>query len=162
MNQTLEIPKLTDSESARFFSKLDLGDDPDSCWLWLGSRAGKGHGLFRLRGRLLKAHRVAFVLGGGTLKPGQLVIHGPCNNSGCCRHDHLSAGTYKANAEDRKRDGTNNDGSRNGRSKMTDLLVRSIREKYAAGRSQASLAEEYKLDDSTTHCIVRRKTWKHI
>lgn len=162
MTPTLEIPKLTDSESSRFFSKVDVRSDPDSCWLWLGAKTKKGHGLFRLRGRLMKSHRVAFVLGGGILKPGQLVIHGPCNNSGCCRYDHLSAGTYKMNAEDRKRDGTNNDGARNGKSKMTTLLVISIRESYADGRSQASLAKEHNLDDSAIHRIVRRKNWKHI
>lgn len=47
-----------------------------------------------------KAHRVAFVLAGRTLEPGEVVRH-LCNTPGCVNPQHLAAGTQRQNIADR-------------------------------------------------------------
>ena len=46
--------------------------------------------------------------------------------------------------------------------KITEDLVREIREKKATGRSYQSLADEYHLGVTTLFALCTRKTWKHV
>lgn len=48
-------------------------------------------------------------------------------------------------------------------SKLTESIVRDIREKYAAGGvSMAQLAKEYGVHKDTVCAVMRRRTWRHI
>jgi len=47
--------------------------------------------------------------------------------------------------------------------RLTDELVREIRDRYAAGGvMQKALAEDYGIVKSTVGMIVRGETWKHL
>ena len=72
-------------ELARFWSKVNKSD---SCWLWTGSLARKGYGLFFLWPKSMPAHRFAFQMVNRALMPGEVVDH-LCNNPSCVRPAHL-------------------------------------------------------------------------
>jgi hypothetical protein len=66
----------------RFWSKVDKnGPIPEArsdlgpCWIWTGSRDGKGYGHFRLDGQIQKAHRVAWWLLRGPVPDGHVPDH---------------------------------------------------------------------------------------
>ena len=35
---------------------------PDECWVWFGARQRFGHGMFKVNGKLMLAHRLAYEL----------------------------------------------------------------------------------------------------
>lgn len=54
-------------------------------------------------------------------------------------------------------------GGRNGSSKLSAEQVLEIRRRYAAGGvTQEKLADEFGVDRTAVHNIVRRKTWTHL
>ena len=122
-----EIPEFTEKDKARFWSLVDKESSEKGCWLWTGSRFNSGYGRLKVGGRsgkTLLAHRVSFILSGGTFENGPLVLHGPCNNKLCVNFDHLSAGTSQRNAQDRERDGTMMSGDRNWTRRFPEKLPR--------------------------------------
>ena len=89
-----------------------------------------------------------------------------CHNDGNRSNNHVSNlrwDTRKGNFADCVKHGTRNYGENNGVSKLTDDLVRRIREEYATGKiTQRELAAKYECAQMTVSCIIRRITWKHI
>ena len=53
-------------------------------------------------------------------------------------------------------------GTPHGRAKVTEKQVTEIRQRCAAGESQAELAHEFMLTQGTVSKIVRRKSWQRI
>lgn len=89
-------------DASRFWSKVDRR--ADGCWTWTSQRDASGYGLFWIGGRTRRAHRIAFLLGGGTLTEGFCVLH-RCDNPPCVRPDHLFLGTQRDNLRDAVRKG---------------------------------------------------------
>jgi hypothetical protein len=78
-----------------------------------------------------------------------------------CRVDNLRWATHEENEADRVRHGRVPRGEQL-RSKLTDVAVRAIRQRVAAGERQARLAEEFEVNSSTISEVISRKRWKHI
>jgi orotate phosphoribosyltransferase-like protein len=53
-------------------------------------------------------------------------------------------------------------GESNGKSVLTELEVREIRELSIRGYSQHKLAEEFQIGRTTVQLIIQRKTWRHV
>lgn len=94
----------------RLARRLDKSGGPDACWPWMGSRntggSGKNHGSIQA-GRMVKAHRIAWILAGGPVPDGMCVLH-RCDNPPCCNPAHLFLGTVADNNRDRDAKGRSN------------------------------------------------------
>jgi len=71
----------------------------DECVLFFGCRDAYGYGAKTYKGKLWKAHRLAWTLENGAIPPGLSVLH-KCDNPPCIRIDHLWLGTKGDNNRD--------------------------------------------------------------
>lgn len=132
----------------RFYDSIDiygpvLARNLGRCHLWLGARDSHGYGQLRIvdgisrgrgvRGRLVKAHRVAFLLHHGRW-PEPCALH-ECDGGpiGCVRWEHLVEGTQGRNMADMIARGRAKHGERHPAAKLTDADVAEIRRMLATG-----------------------------
>lgn len=86
-------------DQERFESKFERGD-PDECWLWKGAKNDRGYGLFRLGGRVRRAHVAAWLLYRAPIPAGLVVDHVAargCANLDCVNPAHLEPVTQREN-----------------------------------------------------------------
>ena len=86
------LPSRIGSED-RFWAKVDKTGE---CWLWIGSCNHKGYGVFRVAGRLVKAHRFAYELLVGPIPDGLTLDH-LCRVRRCVNPAHLESVTNYEN-----------------------------------------------------------------
>jgi len=97
------------------------------------------------------------------------VIHGPRPEGELVRHldddvsnsypSNLAYGSQKDNIADSLRNGTFPIGSRNGRARLNEEMVREIRRR---GGGTTQLAREYGVDPKTIKNVLDGKLWKHV
>ena len=75
---------------------------------------------------------------------------------------NLAYGTPAENAYDKERHGTQPRGETHHRSKLSERLVRGIRERHAAGMAINQIARKYRLPRNATRDVISRRTWAHI
>ena len=135
--------------------------DPEQCWEWKGKKDRDGYGVFRYRLREHRAHRVAYRLKHGGEQP-PVVMH-TCDNPACCNPVHLRGGSPSQNMLDKLRKDRQARGSSNGRAKLTEKEVKSIKwGLFWNYCSQAEIARRYRVSKSVIRDIKREKTWKHV
>jgi hypothetical protein len=143
----------------RFWTKVIVSD---GCWLWTGHRTRKGYGTFRLRRRMVSAHRLAYTALVGQIPDGLNVLHS-CDTASCVNPAHLRPGTHGDNVRDRQARCRQARGERIAAAKLNAEKVREIRQRYAAGGVlQRELAAEFGISDMQVSSIVRRKKWAHV
>lgn len=132
--------------------------DTGQCWPWRGALNNHDRPYFHIDGKAKAVYRIVYELVKGVeLERGQIVRH-ECDNSQCCNPFHLTIGTHQDNMDDmveRERHG------------LPHKLVKSIRELYKNGLngrkvSVKDIAELFDLKLSTTHDIIKGKTYKHL
>ena len=150
------------TRETRFLSHVQKTED--GCWLWVGGKQPGGYGIFsygsKKEGSRL-AHRVAHELWKGPIPKGMYVLH-TCRNK-CVNPEHLEVGTSKKNnLDDKIRDGSLLVGERNPSVKYTPDTVRAIRQRYANGETQTSIARSIGIRQGHISDICLRKVWKCV
>lgn len=146
----------TEGDIERFWAKVDRGG-PDDCWPWTGGASDAGYGRFKIQGRLVSAHRIAYQLAKGPI-PHAGGWHGPivrhtCDFPRCCNPDHLVVGTQSENMADmvaRKRAG------RAAKDRLTEADARAI---IRDRRTCAAIAADYGVTPGHIAKIRRGECW---
>jgi HNH endonuclease len=149
------MKQLTKRDVRRFWAKVDKtpGHGPNGdCWLWMaGHRAD--YGAFSLGGRMIRAHRLAFRLSGGKLKPGLVVMH-TCDVTRCCNPAHLRLGTISDNLRDAYTKGRRRQPTR--AVPLTDAELLQLKDEYDHGLSKRALSKKWDLDHTTLRRLLHR------
>lgn len=141
-------------------------DRSSGCWIWTGCVDGSGYGLISLNGKMVKTHRLSWVLSNGQIPEGLFVCH-HCDNRKCINPDHLFIGTNKDNMQDKVRKGRKNGGGpamgeHNGSAKMNAKKVIKIRELHKNGMSEKKISKQIGVGKSQVHRIIARQNWKQV
>lgn len=164
---------MTQSDES-FWRKVNRSDSPDGCWEWQGA-IWRGYGAVGRNGKTIGTHRYSYILAYGAIPPGKLICH-KCNNRRCVNPSHLYAGTSKDNHNDSVRAGTavhpeNITSSRFGvarpapigtehpLSKLTEDLVRQIRQRAADGETHRAIAASLGIGKTIVTDVKNRKRW---
>ncbi len=146
----------------RFWEKVRK---TDTCWLWQASTNQGGYGTFRANGASRLAHRLSWEEHYGAIPPATMVLH-RCDNPPCVNPKHLFLGTQLDNMRDMANKGRSRSwdqlGTNHFNVKLDEQRVREIRNRFANGETQVSLAKEFGVSFQNIHLIVRRKKWKHV
>lgn len=95
------LPSLMPADAARFWGHVDVRA-ANECWEWKASRdrpPALPYGRFKIAGRTVKAHRVAYLLVHGQ-EPLPVARH-RCDNPPCCNPNHVISGSVRDNTADR-------------------------------------------------------------
>lgn len=157
--------KITPSPEERFWSKVDKSGGENTCWIWIGSKLGRGYGMFGISPKkIVRAHRYSYELNTGEIPDNLFVLH-HCDNPSCVNPKHLWLGTNDDNMKDMasKHRSSDNKGEKNPNRKLTSENVLWIRERYSqAGITYKKLGDMFGVTKETIHHIIRRIIWKHI
>lgn len=86
----------------RFWSKVQISDRVDGCWIWDGKPDQDGYGLLRVDYRNIRAHRLMWSLFNGAEPPVDkpYILHS-CDVPLCVNPKHLRPGTAAENNRDK-------------------------------------------------------------
>lgn len=162
------IPVLSNNDIHKFWGHVYRPSEND-CWIWQSAKAGKGYGMFNLPAGSYYAHRVSWTLFFGEIPDGMFVCH-RCDNPPCVNPSHFFLGTNADNQIDSYGKGRNatqrhpglHTGTKNGRAKLTESMVKAIRREYSEGKTQTQLAQKYGVNQTMIGFIVRKESWKHV
>lgn len=151
----------------RYEFYIDRSGGDDACHLWTGGRNPKGYGRMVVGSRrdgtkrVVLAHRWGYEHYVGPIPDGLSVCH-TCDNPACQNPRHWFVGTTADNNADKQAKGRQPRGEAWHASKVTEQVVRQIREKCAAGSRQADVAARFGITQSAVSRIVNRKVWDHV
>lgn len=165
------MPSVADYED-RFWSKVDVVDDEDSCWLWNASIGGNGYGQLQIRAlhcHPLTAHTFSWRLHFGDIPKGLEVCH-RCDVRACVRPNHLFLGTHAENMQDAGRKGkvgghrggpppAPRHGESHHSAKLSNDIVGEIR---SSSERVADLAQRYSVSKQTIYRVRNGTHWQHI
>lgn len=127
-------------------------DAVGGCWLWEGATDRIGYGKVKFNKKTVGAHRASFLAHGGSLMPGQCVLHS-CDVPQCINPSHLRAGSLVENAREAAARGR-----LRSRGRITDQEKHHVLRLKDEGFSQTKIASQVGIDVSTVRKIVTLMT----
>ena len=79
----------------RFIDKVDFRIT--GCWEWMAYRDKDGYGMFKVKGKMKRAHRVSYEHFVGVIPPKPYEIDHKCKVTCCVRPDHLEVVLHREN-----------------------------------------------------------------
>jgi len=132
----------------RFWNKVDIKDNTEECWNWLGYIEDNGYGRFSLaHDKPEIAHRMAYILVKGSISEDEIVMH-RCNNRSCCNPSHLESGDQLKNMRYCSATGR--------------ASVKLIHELRHSDISVKDIAAKFNVSRSMIYLILSGKCWKNI
>ena len=156
------IENVTSKQCRNFFLKFHR-QEPNKCWLWIGTLrpnvSGELYGQFNLNGGQYKAHRVQYFLTTG-VDPGEKEVCHKCDVTFCVNPSHLFLGTHSDNQKDSfQKRRHSHEGTDNPRAKLTVEDVKMIRE---SNESDAILSKHFRVSRKTIYGARNGKNWSNI
>ncbi len=148
------IPALSESNLARFWSKVDTRG---KCWAWTDYLNKDGYGQFSLDGSMLRAHRVSYAIANDD--PGDLNVNHTCDNPFCVNPDHLWTGTQREGVDDMVTKDRQAKGAGKTHSKLTDEQVEEI---LVSKDTNRILADRYGISEGIVSSVKHGRIWKHV
>lgn len=152
---------ITESLTARFWEKVDQPEQ--GCWEWKGAMRNN-YGAIRHEGKVLSAHRVAWILTNGHPPDDKLICH-KCDNRACCRPDHLELGSPGKNNRDARGRRTFflARGEYAANAVLTEKDVEQIVQiRKSTGAGARSISRELGFCESTVKGVLQGRSWRHI
>lgn len=152
--------EVTEKLAARFWAKVD--QPSDGCWDWQGGMRNN-YGAIKHGGKVLSAHRVAWILTNGHPPEGMLICH-KCDNRACCRPDHLELGTPGKNNRDARGRRTfyMPRGEQVSNAVLTEADVLRIMSLRVEGLGARKIAREMGVREGNVKKVLTGETWTHI
>lgn len=143
----------------RFLTKVNV---TDGCWIWIAALTQEGYGTYWWDGKTRPAHRYSWSFFNGDIPQGMVICHN-CDVPSCVNPDHLFLGTIQDNHADMVEKRRNVSGEKSGLSKLTEIQVIEMRNKYKNDNcSLRDLSKHYGITRENVWCIVKNKTWKKV
>jgi hypothetical protein len=142
----------------RFWRSVAIGKD-DECWLWQGSM-NREYGEFFYGGRMRPAHELALSFSVGEVRPKGFDTCHSCDTPPCCNPHHLRFDTRQSNVDDMYERNRAPLGEAHPQAKLTNAIVREIRERRASGARQVDLATHYGVSSAYISDIVNGLVWQ--
>ena len=145
------------------FEKIPIA----GCWIWTAAQKEYGYGVFGVpggRGKVDRAHRVAWKLFRGEIPKSMNVLH-RCGVAACVNPDHLYLGTLKENAQDTIRMGRARfPDNRGEKAKWAKLSATDALAIYALkGKVPATeLSKRFGVCRGNIHNIWTGKSWSSV
>lgn len=146
----------------RFWDRVEKRS-ADECWEWRAAFRNN-YGAIKHQGKVLSAHRVAYILTHGEPDLGFVIAH-KCDNRACCNPHHLEAVTPGTNNRDARGRLTFHmaRGEQSPTSVLTEKLVREIcRLRIESGYGARKIARLLDLNQHTVKSVLAGRTWNHI
>lgn len=159
------------NDSYNFWNRVDIKDNFKDCWNWTGYQTIWGYGSIKVNDKMMRSHRMAYMLSKGKIPNGLQVQH-LCNNRLCCNPDHLVIGNHSKNIQYMYQcERREHIGEKGYNVILTEDNVRNIHRKYKEQkfypgherwRFIESIAKEFNVSIGCINNILYGYTWHHI
>ena len=137
------------------------------CINWSKSLGHNGYGLTTRNNKTYRAHRLAYCdyhgIDHSDIK-GMVVRH-TCDNRKCINPEHLVIGTHQDNMDDMKKRNRTAKGEAHGRAKLSEVDIKTIRDRYIRGskvHGLLAIAKDFGVAFQTVSKIVNRHRWQSV
>ena len=137
------------------------------CINWSKSLGHNGYGITTRNNKTYRAHRLAYCdyhnIDHSDIK-GQVVRH-TCDNRKCVNPEHLVIGTHQDNMDDMKKRNRTAKGEAHGRAKLSEVDIKTIRDRYIRGskvHGLLAIAKDFGVAFQTVSKIVNRHRWQSV
>jgi len=153
-------PRAKNGEPMRWLEQ-SLLMQTDDCIIWPFGRFGAGDAEIRIKGRAQYVSRIICekVYGAAPSEKHQAAHSCGKGRDACVNHRHLRWATNAENQADRIAHGTSNQGSRNGRSQLSDEKVIEIDRRLRRGHRSIDIAADLGINAKNVGNIKCGRNW---
>ena len=137
------------------------------CINWSKSLGHNGYGITTRNNKTYRAHRLVYCdyhgIDHSDIK-GMVVRH-TCDNRKCINPEHLVIGTHQDNMDDMKKRNRTAKGEAHGRAKLSEVDIKTIRDRYIRGskvHGLSAIAKDFGVAFQTVSKIVNRHKWQSV